>query len=265
MITFCLMVLVAFFAYRFYKSEKSSMESVYDDIFLGDPHTTPPKPNPNFMRDYPENRTGSFQFNPSTILESLDQGKDVFTVEDADAVETEYDGIGWTQSDFLRVANALSQKVWHEPLDMNGWMVYNIIFSGGCHDNIAKLNLFDITYYKTIKTGWQMVYTARLITISPRMGVVDWAGDGTFSTPFVFGWENINLTKFKTTADQAVQIAEENGAKAARVNKENKCNLNVYTRQDPNRNYEYNWYVDYDLAEFSVFINPFTGEVLKGR
>ena len=257
LIAVCLIILVSFFAYRYYRSEKSSIVSLYNDLFLGEKFV---KPNPNFLKYYPENRQGTYQFDPYTILASLEQGQEVFTAVEPDAAELEYD-IGWTQSDFLRVTNALSQKVWHEPLDLNGWSIYNISFVGYCQDNLPQLDLFDITYYKTIKTGWEMVYAARRMIVFPRMGTVEWARDGTFSTPFIFGWENIEFAKFKTTVDEAVQIAEEYGAKAVRVNGDGKCSVHVFTRQDPNRNYEDTW--DVDIAGFSVFINPFTGDIVS--
>ncbi len=259
-----LIALVAFFAYRYYKSQKSFIESLYYQVFTSD---TGREPNPNSLSDYPENRTGSYRFDPQTIFASLDQGKEVFTAEDPNAVDVKYDGIAWTQSDFLRVANAMSQQVWHEPLDLDGWDIYNIFFQGDCNDHFGGFNLFDITYYKTIKTGWETVYSARHIDLFPVNGVAGWAGDSDFSTPFIFSWRNIELMKFKTTADQAVQIAEENGGKTAQVNSENKCHMDVYIAGDPNRNYEDAWYVNYYNipTEFNVFINPFTGEVHSGK
>ena len=268
-ITVCLIILVAFFSYRFYKSQESYIESVYDDIFLGDPHTTSPKPNPNFLSDYPEGRTGGYQFDPRTIFESLDQGKDAFIPDEPNAVDVKYDGIVWTQSDFLRVANALSQKVWHEPLDLDNWHVYNIYFGGSCHNNLPGLNIFLITYYKIIKTGWDTVYTTRQIRLFPSMGGASWGGDGVFSTPFIFGWENIEFNKFITTADQAFRSLEANAGKAAQVNGESECIIYVYATEDSDRNYEDSWYVNYDNTaigkEINGYVNPFTGEVYPAK
>ncbi len=125
---------------------------------------------------------------------------------------------------------------------------------GGCNDNFGGFDSsFGITYYKTIKTGWQTVYTARHIDLIPWNGVAAWAGDGNFSTPFIFGWQNIELTKFKTTAEQAVRIAEENGGKAARLN-DDKCQVSASIIEN-------DWFVNYFRETFSVFIDPFTGEV----
>jgi hypothetical protein len=251
-IAVCLIALAAF-AYGFFESQKIDIESAYYYIFMGDSYH---EPNPNLLSDYPENRTGYDQFNPQTILSSLDQGKtDLFTplLIDPNTLDVYYPGIAWTQSDFLRVGNALSQKIWHEPLDLDGWDVYFILVSGACNDNFSGFDDFEITYYKTIKTGWETVYTARHIDLIPGTGVARWAGDDNFSTPFIFGWQNIELTKFKTTPEQAVRIADENGGKAGRLN-DDKCQVSVSTIEN-------DWFVGYSRTQLNIFINPFTGKV----
>src|SRR5258706_16282245 len=96
-----------------------------------------------------------------------------------------------------------------------------------------------------MKTGWERVYSAGHIELFPGNGVGGWAGDSDFSTPFIFSWRDIELMKFKTTADEAVQIAEENGGKTAQVNSENKCYMYVYIGGNLNRNYEDAWFFNY--------------------
>jgi hypothetical protein len=244
------------FAYGIFESQKSFLEYAYHYIFVSDMY---PIPNPNVLMDYPENRSGYYQFNPQTILASLDQGKtDAFTsllVGDPNDVNVEYDRITWNQADFLHVANALSQQIWNEPLDLDGWDIYFLLASKDCNDSFDGFDDFKITYYKTIKIGWETVYTARHIELTPWKGVATWAGDGDFSTPFIFGWTNIKLMKFKTTAEQAVQIADENGGKIARLNNDNKCRVYVNIIKN-------NWDVYYNTPiTLNVFINPFTGKV----
>jgi hypothetical protein len=252
-----LMALVVF-ACGFFENQKSSIESAYYYIFVGD---AKPKPNANRITDYPEDRAGWYRFDPKTILASLDQGKNVFISlpDNDDDLDVEYTGIVWTQADFLRVANVLSQKVWNEPLDMDGWNVYFILMSRDCNDDFGGFTSFEITYYKTIKTGWEMVYTARHIELAPWRGVAKWGGNVDFSTLFIFGWKNIELTKFKITAEQAIRIAEENGGKAARLSNNNECRIYVDVVED-------DWDVDYGTpTRLNVFINPFTGEVHSGK
>jgi hypothetical protein len=248
--------------YLLFRYKKEDTESFYyfwlssaDDI-----------PEPNLLSRYPENRTGYFQYNPETIFASLDQGKtDLLTpllVESPNDVDVRYDNIEWTQSDFLQVANALSQQVWNEPLDLKDWSVYFILFEGNCDDQFGRFNNFEITYYKRIKTAWETEYIARHIGLIPWKGMAEWAGDGDFSTPFFFGWRRIPLSKFIITADDAVRIAEENGGKAAHLYNE-KCRAFVDVLEDIDSTQGVVWYVDYSNIEnsFSVFINPFTGKV----
>ena len=49
--------------------------------------------------------------------------------------------IAWTQSDYLKIANALSQVVWHGPLDLKEWNVHDVIFEKGCEDDPS--GMFD--------------------------------------------------------------------------------------------------------------------------
>ena len=187
---------LAALAYSFFEDQKSSIEAAYyywlDDVSYH-------QPNPNTIEAYPENKTGYYQFDPQTILASLDQGKiNPFTPSSVDpnTVDTYYPDVAWTQSDFLRVANALSQRIWNEPLDLHTWDVYFILAEGDCSDHFSGFNSFNLTYYKTIKTGWETVYIARHIDLTLWSGVARWAGDGNFSTPFIFGWKHVEPAKF---------------------------------------------------------------------
>ena len=133
-----LIALVAF-AYVYYKSYQRDIGVLFYEFFLRDSQL---KPDPNFLSGYPDDKWGFYQFDPRTILASLDQGKtDVFTplLDDPNDVSIEYDGIAWSQSDFVRVASALSQKVWNQPLDLNSWAVYTFLFTGDCNDNFGGL------------------------------------------------------------------------------------------------------------------------------
>ncbi|MCG2784605.1 MAG: PepSY domain-containing protein [Anaerolineae bacterium] len=240
--------------YGYYENHKSSIDLTFYEVFLRD---SKPEPSPGFLSGYSNNRIGYYQFNSQTILASLEQGKtDVFArlamdprLDDPDI---EYDNIAWTQADFLRVASALSQKIWNEPLDLDGWAIYSFYFIGHCSDTFGGFNDFHIVYYKTIKIGWETVYSARYLTLTPWRGTAVWAGDGEFSELFIFPWGNIELTKFKTTAEQAVQIANKNGGK---VNQD-RCRIRADIRDG-------DWRIEYetDTGLVDIFINPFSGKV----
>jgi hypothetical protein len=229
------------------------------------------EPNPNLTSDYPSNNVGFYQFNPQTILASLDRGEtDVLTpfLGNSDDMTVKYDNIAWTQSDFMRVANALSQKVWHEPLNLNIWGVFFTFFEGQCNAQFGGFYAFEITYYKTVKVGWDVTYVARHIDLTAWNGIAEWAGDGEFSTPFIFGWRNVGLAEVRTTAEQAVCIADENGGKIVWLNNEKTCM--VYVDMDKNnRDTGGNWLVHYYnfalQTSFDGFINPLTGEFYSAK
>jgi hypothetical protein len=239
-------------AHGCYESHKSSIDLTFYEVFLRDSN---PEPSPGSLSGYPDDRWGYYQFDSQTILASLDQSKtDLFTplAMAPDDVDVYYDNIAWTQADFLRVASALSQKIWNEPLNLDGWAIHSFYFLGRCSDNFGGFNDFKIVYYKTIKTGWKTVYSARYLTLTPWRGTVVWAGDGEFSEIFIFRWGNTELTRFKTTAEQAVQIANKNGGK---VNQD-RCRIFADVREG-------DWRIEYetDTALVDIFINPFSGEV----
>lgn len=251
---------VAFSVYHYYRTERSSLRSLYYTIFVSEKYV---EPSPN--EDYPENKTGKYQFDPQTIFSSLDQGKlDVFTpiLDDSVTFDVKYTGIAWTQDDFLRIANVLSQQVWAEPLELNNWLIFHVRFNGDCNAQFSGFNEFKLTYYKTIKTGWEIRYVARTITLKPIVGLALWGGDGEFSAPTLLGWDSIALTKFKITADEAVRIADENGGREARQSSD-KCTVYVLPVETFYSNHGDDWYVEYARSKppFRLFINPFTGEI----
>lgn len=246
-------------AYNFFEDHKFAIENTYDDFNY--------EPGPTYIGHYPESRTGYYQFDPQTILTSLNRGKaNLFTplLVDPNTLDFYYPNIAWTQSDFLRVASALSQRIWNEPLDLDSWNVYIILAAGECSNHFSGFDDFGITYYKTINTGWDMTYTARHIDLMPYQGVAEWEGNGDFSTPFIFGWINIELTRFKITAEQAVQIADKNGGKATRLNRGSNCKVYVGTDL-AHRDTEGDWIIDYGGIAPSYAINPFTGEFLSAK
>lgn len=214
-------------------------------------------------RKYPStigtfNDTGDFTINSMTILDSLNRGElNVFTptlaTPSGDAILPSR-SIHWTQSDYLKVADALSQFVWKEPLD--GWLIYHLAFNKECQDNPGGFDSAEIIYYKTIGAGAQKMYTARYIQIYPLAGIVSWGGETDF--PISDGWAAIDLTEFNITADDVLQIAEENGGKEARLRAGNKCNILIST---PNHNDDNSWNIGYYYGvNFEMIVDPYSGK-----
>jgi hypothetical protein len=205
-------------------------------------------------------QTGDYLINPETILQSLDKnGSNIFmpvlATPGPDAQLLSPGSVPWTQLEYLKIVNALSQLVWKET--MEDWDVYYLSFRRECQDNPIGFDSFDITYYKIIEVNSEMVYTARQIEIYPLASQVSWGGGSIFPRPLLGGWNSIDLIKSKITADEALKIAEENGGKEARSRVRNDCNILVRAPH----NSEDSWHVSYYFSTtFEVTINPYTGE-----
>ena len=217
----------------------------------------------NQDRKYPStigtfNDTGNFTINPTTILDTLNRGEiNVFTpslaTPSADTILPS-GSIHWTQSDYLKIANALSQFVWKETLE--DWKVYSILFERECHENPSGFDSLDIIYYKTIKVNSQKAYTAHYIQIYPLASNVTWGGETNF--PISNGWNGIDLKKLKISADDALRIAEENGGKEARSRVQNDC---LILTKVPSHNNDDSWDVYYyPGVYFELLINPYSGK-----
>jgi hypothetical protein len=210
--------------------------------------------------NYPESmdgyqNSGYYRIDPGTILASLDQGKtDVFMplLEDHNDITESYT-VSWAQSDYLKIANALSQKLWGKPLDLKDWSVLDIGFEKDCMNDSSGFESFSMIYYKIVQLGFQIEYSTRYMNMSPSYGYVQWAGDGTFYAPLLAGFQRIDLPNFKISADAALQIAERNGGSAMRTQLANKCGISVYMPDGDTSN----WFVNYNF--FTVVVDTYTG------
>jgi hypothetical protein len=208
--------------------------------------------------------TDHYRINPNTILASLNRGEtDVFLPLQGEliAIEEFPDvSISWTQANYLQIANALSQFVWEEPLDFNGWKVYSIHFRTDCQG--TGFDYGEITYYKTYGISWRKGYTTRHIEIDPYFGAVRWGDQESYPQPILFNkWNSLDLSVSEVTADDALRIANENGGREARLKEGNKCyytNLRAPVSVTGNND---EWRVSFisDHLFFEIRIDPYTG------
>ena len=202
----------------------------------------------------------SYQIDPSAIIAALDSGAtDVFTPMDASQPTVVPNGsVSWQQGDFLKVARSLNQTVWAEPL--SGWRLYSMHFSSACQDEPRGFAEADFYYFKTtFRDNGKIRYTTQDFFISPQHGQVTWAGGSNFPHP-LFGWKNIRLGRIQITAEDALTIAEENGARESRLLVDNKCSIHVaLSGDDPWQVYIYN--DDTSALIFRMEIHPSTGGI----
>jgi hypothetical protein len=166
----------------------------------------------------------AYTYDPKTILVALDRGDETVFQPLLDWGEERVfqpDSFAWQQQDYLKIANGLS---WISNQDtLEEWSVFSINSSRDCADNPVGFDAFSITYFKT--DGER--YATREIVVKPLAKEIDWAGNMDFPRPFLFSWKSIDLEKLKVTTDDALQLAEANGGKAARQAVNNDCNILV--------------------------------------
>lgn len=219
--------------------------------------------SPGHFSVYPN--SGYYEIDPTTILERLNHGEtNVFTpfLGDVDREEPYYGSVTWTQSDYLKIANALSLETWNEPLDLKSWDVAMIELEQRCDDSPRGFHAFSIIYYQPmgINNNLERQYTTRLIDIFSWKGLIGWGGNAVFSAPLLLGWDGFDLTQFKVTADAALPIAEESGGFDVRRKVDNSCRILVVANQLSPFPHRVNWLVDYDRADFYMHINPYNGK-----
>ncbi len=209
---------------------------------------------------------GYYEIYPETILGSLNRGvTEVFTPaseEIWDRGEQYDEAFHWSQSDYLTIANAFSQEVWHESWDPKEWKVLYLSLHQSCEDNPQGFYDFSIVYFKNLGMGFlDRQYQTRLIDIIPWQGLIRW-GEASFSDALLPGWGNASLNNFKITADDALLIAERNGGGKLRQEDNNQCRISVWLNNyPPVTGYtNNNWLVDYGMGDFSIYINPYSGK-----
>ena len=212
--------------------------------------------SPGRLGSYPN--SGMNTFNPETIFKSLEQGNiDVFTpyFGSPDEIELYFDTITWSQSDYLKVVNALSQNIWGESLKTKTWNIGSVYFAQDCKDNPKGFNRFYIVYYEDLGvTNWKRNYTTRLIDIEPWRGLAYWGGDAVFTSTLLSRWKNIDLEDFVISAYDALQSAEEHGGNEADKSHCSTISVSMFQRDNEV------WDVNYFAANFGMYIDANSGK-----
>ena len=182
--------------------------------------------SPNTFGDFGDKHY--FAIDPETIVAYLDRGEaDVFISEIATPENPILENtVEWLQADYLKIASALNQFVWNETLEE--WSLYSMHFKTACPDDIKGFEVAEIAYFKTLPyAALQKNYTVRAFQISPQYGYVVSSGGAIFPQPLFDRWKSVDLGKLGISAEDALKIAEENGARAARLSVQNQCTIHV--------------------------------------
>lgn len=212
--------------------------------------------NPGYLSSYPN--SGFYKIDPNSVLVSLaEENVDIFKplLQEPDSVtQVSNLPISWSEGDFLMIASALGQLIWGDPMSIENWSVDSILFRTICNGSLNGFDAADITYFKPIEINGKKVYTTRHIEIDPYFGLVRWGSGAVYSRPIVFKWKSFDLTHSIINAEDALQIADKNGGKDARMQIDNKCSIFVSLSKDKSK-----WRVDYTYTSFIMLIDPYTG------
>lgn len=227
-----------------------TMIPIYDNYLLKQQDLD----DPSLFTRYSD--SGYYKIDPETILTSLETGQtEVFTslLENPDEIEPVTSvPIRWTQTDFLKIASALGQFAWGDPMNLKDWNVRYISFVGSCDDPIG-FNFASITYFKTRTTG----YATRLIEMHPAFGWVRWGNGKTYPEPILQKWNKVDLLNAKVNADNALQIASEDAKKHFQF--KDGCGVSISA---PQYNDPKNWYLHFIGAPDAIAyaVNLETGD-----
>ena len=207
--------------------------------------------------------SGYFKINPDEILLSPAQDdRNVFTpyyLENLGLAEPFSDTLpSWSQLDYMKVANALSQYVWNEALDLTHWNIYQINFQTDCQ--IKGYYYASLVYYKPIGKN---SYTTRLIEIEPYFGYVRWGSDATYQQPIIHKWKGVNWDQVKFQVDDALKIADDNGGDEVRRKERNECSIYIYLpfgEELDNNRWEIVYLRNHVSEIFIIYVDPYTGE-----
>jgi len=202
-----------------------------------------------------------YSFNSSTILNSLEQGSPgVFTSlakTPQPMVHIPRVTTRWTQADYLRVAQAIQQSVWNEPLE--ALSLSDAIFTLDCSDvEQGVFGMVAFTFYKIVQKGGMEARIQYIALIVPSDNYVRTSRSENYPNARVL--KPTELGQYPITAEKALKIAEENGGTRLRLDKNNSCMIDgIVNGMDgwsvlyKTRN-EYIWETVYEIA-----IDPQTG------
>ena len=166
----------------------------------------------------------------------------------------------WLQADYFYITETLYNGVLAHPLQ--DWNLKGMDFRLNCADVGIGLQNGRLEYFKIIKESSQESRIERFIEIDVRRNFVHLI-DEKF-TPSLSNLNAINLARLKVSAEQAIQIAEENGGLQERQNAGNMCR--IFAGLYPNAAHYNGWAVSYALdsnntSVFYIEIDPYTGEI----
>lgn len=203
---------------------------------------------------------GTYSFNSQTILQSLAQGNmNVFALQMAtpSPSPTNLSGIQWRQTDYISLANAFNQFTQKGTLD--AWSMKRL--SSGLDCKYAPLGPQDMTFnlFKTVHVSQGDSRLERNLYLQPQQNLISW--DEEEYHPYLEGQLSFDLVQIKIPAEKALQIAEMEGGKKARLTVNNICQIVLsITAGSENDNWRISYLGYHGDSLFEIAIDKQTGE-----
>ncbi len=168
---------------------------------------------------------GAYSFDAQTVRQSLAAGQsDIFTQLPEFIVApqwTEAPPVQWRQDDFYRVAQAVHQLAWQEPLE--GWKIKQVFFRLRCAEAADGPQFMSFDLFKIVRIRQANSRLERRLNVEPQRNQISWSGAEYY--PERFRWLALDPTQIKIPAEQALQIAETFGGGVARWKVEDRCDI----------------------------------------
>jgi hypothetical protein len=194
-----------------------------------------------------------------TILQSLDRGDtEVFTPQVAtQEVISEIPPVQWSQKDYFQVAQALHEFVWQEPLD--NWRLNRVFFRLSCEDAAFGPQFMALDMFKAAQFDEMDSRIERYLYIEPWLNQVKWSEVEYY--PAQFHRLALDPAQIRILAEDALEIAEGNGGREARLRAEKACDISGSITPGVR---EGNWWVSYTgeswVTLFDIIIDAQTGD-----
>ncbi len=196
-----------------------------------------------------------YKFNPETILEEIGQeDKDLFSFSLDESTGTQYfstDALpsgtfGWSQEDYLKVANAHNFQTQQETLD--DWLLYSGAKFGitNCKNEITGFDYAWLHFYK--EEG--ETYLTSTMLIFPLHEEIH-SGGPIYEHYQYDDWIGMDVENLSLTAEDALTIAESAGGKYARQIASDNCRVSVRLR--PKEISVTYWSYDENAQSFILF------------
>jgi len=215
---------------------------------------------------YLSGEEGSYGFDSQTVLHALAQGNtNIFTPEATTTglPQPDVPPVQWSQADFYRVAEAFHEFMWQDPMER--WHLHRLAFTVECEDAPFGPQSVSLTLFRTLRIRQDRANTRfeRYIYVEPRANEISWIEASYF--PDIFSMSSVDPVQIRIPAEQALQIAESQGGREARLAAENNCtifgSLVGGVRRDVGKS---DWLIRYsgegESLPFEITIDEQTGE-----